>query len=333
MVEFRYLLHFVYLPAILLLQVFREHAAARVTEQGLLCRGLLAYVRAMRSSSIAVCACKGIRKCAVCEEHIIGKSHDLPLPSFKQQYEFVYDATTNRAELLGGMDLQPLWFPFPGVLVYDDFITTSEEEELVSLIDSNPWKESQSGRRKQDYGPKVNFKRKKVKFGTFNGLPEFMQTIVERLKGLPKLSDFSTVELCNLEYVPTRGSSIDPHYDDNWLWGERLVTLNLLSDTKLTMTCHNQSNNSIKLENCLSDLNARLHDLCVKVPLNRRSIVVLFGPARYTWMHGIERSDITSRRLCCTFRELSNEFMSGSMKTEGQKLLAIASSFAGDVVT
>lgn len=289
----------------------------------------------MLSSSGVVCACKGIRTCAVCEEHVIGKSLEVPIGGFEHQYEFIYNDTTNRAELpvRSGMNTKSLSFPFPGVWVYDNFITALEEEELVALIDSNPWKESQSGRRKQDYGPKVNFKKRKVKLGAFNGLPRFMQTIIERLNALAELSDFNPVELCNLEYVPRRGSSIDPHHDDAWLWGERLVTLNLLSDTKLTMTCHNQCHKSSDLEKCFSDLGVHLHDLCVKVPLNRRSVVVLFGPARHTWMHGIERSDISSRRLCCTFRELSHEFISGSKKIEGQQLLTIASSFIGDVVT
>lgn len=51
-----------------------------------------------------------------------------------------------------------------------------------------------------------------------------------------KFKDFFPVELCNLEYVPERGSAIVPHLDDSWLWGERLVLLNLESETKMTFT-------------------------------------------------------------------------------------------------
>ena len=50
------------------------------------------------------------------------------------------------------------------------------------------------------------------------------------------LGDFEPVELCNLEYLPQRGAAIVAHKDDTWLWGERLVTVNLLSDTVYTMT-------------------------------------------------------------------------------------------------
>ncbi|KAJ3650728.1 hypothetical protein Zmor_016810 [Zophobas morio] len=38
-----------------------------------------------------------------------------------------------------------------------DFLTTHEEEELMTGIDGLPWDLSQSGRRKQNFGPKCNF--------------------------------------------------------------------------------------------------------------------------------------------------------------------------------
>lgn len=58
---------------------------------------------------------------------------------------------------------------------------------------------------------------------------------------IEELRGFMPVELCNLDYSPERGSAIDPHMDDDWIWGERLVTLNLLSPTYLTF-----SNNSVE---------------------------------------------------------------------------------------
>lgn len=89
----------------------------------------------------------------------------------------------------------------------------------------------------QDYGPKVNFKRQKVKLGSFNGLPPFSEGLVKRMQSeVAELRGFTPVELCNLDYSPVRGSAIDPHMDDDWIWGERLVTLNLLSPTYLTFS-------------------------------------------------------------------------------------------------
>lgn len=40
-------------------------------------------------------------------------------------------------------------FSDTGILLVEEFLTTEEELELVSLIDETPWVDSQSGRRKQ----------------------------------------------------------------------------------------------------------------------------------------------------------------------------------------
>lgn len=74
-----------------------------------------------------------------------------------------------------------------------------------------------------------------MKIGEFKGFPKFTETMINKFQDFPELSDFNPVELCNLEYTPERGSSIDPHVDDFWLWGERLVTVNLNSSTVLTL--------------------------------------------------------------------------------------------------
>ena len=51
-----------------------------------------------------------------------------------------------------------------------------------------------------------------------------------------ELSDFEAVEQCHLDYNVSRGSHIDMHFDDFWLWGDRLVTLNLLSHSIISLT-------------------------------------------------------------------------------------------------
>jgi len=158
----------------------------------------------------------------------------------------------------------------------------------------------------------VNFKRQKVKLGHFNGLPAFSKVLVERMNSsMPELQDFVPVELCALEYCPERGSAIDPHLDDEWLWGERLVTLNLLSPTLLTFS----------LPSCATE---------ILVPLPQRSLVVVGGPARHSWLHSIKRQHIVSRRVGVTLRELSSEFLvEGKEEEVGRIILEIAGSFQG----
>jgi alkylated DNA repair protein alkB family protein 4 len=42
------------------------------------------------------------------------------------------------------------------------------------------------------------------------------------------LNSFEIAEVNILEYLEERGSNIDLHFDDFWLWGERICGLNLL---------------------------------------------------------------------------------------------------------
>ena len=129
------------------------------------------------------------------------------------------------------------------------------------------------------------------------------------------LEDFLPVELCNLEYDPSRGAAIDPHYDDFWLWGDRLVTLNLLSDTFYTMTLPEKP----KLE-------------CA-ILLKRRDLIVLDGDARTKFMHAIRREDIKTKRVGITLRELSKEFSQGGEREElGMKVIETALGFQGIAV-
>ncbi|KAG2459107.1 LRWD1 protein, partial [Polypterus senegalus] len=155
---------------------------------------------------------------------------------FRQKVIFNYDSATGFAVHKADTGQEALSFSFPGIILLKDFVSEEEEMELVRLMDLSDWKKSQSGRFKQDYGPKVNFKKQKVKVGSFSGLPSFSQNVIERMKKWPILCGFQPVEQCNLDYHPSRGSAIDPHFDDNWLWGERLVSLNLLSPTTLSMS-------------------------------------------------------------------------------------------------
>ncbi|CAM5165229.1 unnamed protein product [Eretmochelys imbricata] len=313
------------------------------------------------------CGCKGIRSCLLCE----GPALAAPPPQEKGNFTYCPAAglaVGNECSEFAG------WaFPFPGIFLLEEFINQDEESEMVQLMDQDDWKLSQSGRRKQDYGPKVNFKKKKLKAGGFIGLPSFSQEIVQRMKAHSMLEDFFPVEQCNLDYLPERGSAIDPHFDDWWLWGERLVSLNVLSKTVLSMSCdseeclqlfatHSQgsgasnhsaspqasqnhkSNNlspTLACENLDSwDIDhsspARLipyKEVTVDILLPRRSLIVLYGDARYKWKHAIYRKHIEHRRICVTFRELSAEFtLGGKQEKLGKELLEIALTFQGKPV-
>jgi len=199
-----------------------------------------------------------------------------------------------------------------GIFLVDEFVTQEEEQKLVSVIDCRkPWVPSQEGRVKQDYGPKVSFLKRKVSVGNFGGFPDFAVNLMNRIQvNHPEIMDgFVPVEFCILDYCPERKSYIRPHYDDKWIWGDRLITVNLLSDTYLRLT---------------REFNIPPIEIVIKMP--RRSLLVIRGEARYEWYHSISRYDIKSRRIAMTWREFGDEILRDSdYKEFVDEVFAIAS--------
>lgn len=313
------------------------------------------------------CACKGTRSCLICEIVKQPSRHAISKKKVKHPYVFCpkcrlcwpgWIDSPAAADCENLYDRPPL--RIPGIELHQNFLTCEEEAQLSESIDTGVWAASQSGRLKQDYGPKVNFKKKKVKTDDFRGLPAYFTPVEDKMRLSKSVSDFEAVELCNLDYNPKRGSCIDPHYDDWWLWGPRLVTFNLLSDTVLTLTkpeqhwmltdedliderCsdRNLSQGNIDGEagvshssDCQSWSDAFKKSVSVVVPprlcavqvrLPRRSMLVLCGDARFSWHHSILREDVRGRRIAMTVRELSEEFLEGGASSDfGTELLNIA---------
>ena len=247
---------------------------------------------------------------------------------------------------------------FPGIELYQNFISAEEEHKLLASLDNVPWDTSQSGRRKQNYGPKANFKKRKVKVGSFKGYPSFSRFIQDRFKTVPSLQDYKTVEQCSIEYRPETGARIDPHIDDCWVWGERIVQLNLMSDSTLTLLplpkgdpfrynlpdvktypkVMNEETNQVIFNPFQNDdwTNKPAFELTsladlkrvVRIPLPKRSLLVMYGGARYNWEHCILRRDIQARRIVIAYRELTPTYLpNGPEQAIGSDILAQAQNF------
>lgn len=80
-----------------------------------------------------------------------------------------------------------------------------------------------------------------------------------------------------------------------WLWGDRLVTVNLMANTFLTL----QPGSAILSETGPCE---------ILVPMERRSLLVLSKDARYKWMHSIKKEHIVDQRWAITLREASDEY-------------------------
>ncbi|XP_044732932.1 alpha-ketoglutarate-dependent dioxygenase alkB homolog 4 [Chrysoperla carnea] len=292
------------------------------------------------------CGCKGWNSCLVCE-----KQYNLPPNLTKTKIEdlesYVYCPWCN--QLWPGWDMnlyqshpQHFGIPkrFPGVFIDMNFLNENEENFLMNGIDNMPWDLSQSGRRKQNFGPKCNFKRQTLQLGNFNGFPKFSKFVQDKFETIPLLRNYQTIEQCSLEYTPDRGAAIDLHIDDCWIWGERIVTVNLLSDSILTLIKYNGNENRYNL-NCVKtyppvipkdeedykDLES-LSTSVIRIPMPRRSLLVLYGGARYDWEHCVLREDILERRVCLAYREFTPPYLSnGCYENEGTVVIDRAKNF------
>uniref|UniRef100_A0A914QWQ6 Uncharacterized protein n=1 Tax=Panagrolaimus davidi TaxID=227884 RepID=A0A914QWQ6_9BILA len=271
------------------------------------------------ASTSPTCACKGIRFCASCinSERVKNLTSENVNQNFTDYQTYVFNpadqkcySSPNLSTNSSVTDIQKHseWlqqqspdaltniesFQINGLLILDNFLSEEEEEKLVKDIELTPWALSQSGRRKQDYGPKVNFKHKKVKCDRFIGVPEYADQLLKRMseKSNGVLSSYQPFELCNLEYEPSRLSAIELHQDDMWIWGNRLISLNLLSDSVMTYE------------------NSKLKKI-VFVFMQRRFLLSMFDEARYQWRHGIFSHHIIGRRIALTMREPAKAFQVG----------------------
>ncbi|XP_018570128.1 alpha-ketoglutarate-dependent dioxygenase alkB homolog 4 [Anoplophora glabripennis] len=299
------------------------------------------------------CGCKGCRTCLICEaEYKI----DIKSPLYnKQSNSYVYCPFCNKA--WPGWDVDEFKthpnhkgeaIKFPGIYIDLNFLSDTEEKLLINDLDEIPWDLSQSGRRKQNFGPKCNFKKRKLRLGNFIGFPSSTKFVQDKFNSVPILKGFKTIEQCSLEYNPERGASIDPHVDDCWVWGERIITVNLLADSVLTMT-YNSKPRKYNLDcvktypSVLTDdgeLNTVSHSYTVtpkyqedkgpivRIPMPRKSLLVMYGAARYDWEHQVLREDILQRRVCLAYREFTPPYLErGDKYEEGRDILLQAQNF------
>ena len=89
-----------------------------------------------------------------------------------------------------------------------------------------------------------------MKIGKFKGLPQYSKDFIfDKLDMLKKegndqfplgfkekIETFKPIEVNILEYIESLGSNLAPHFDDFWIWGERIIGVNLLSDTVMRYT-------------------------------------------------------------------------------------------------
>ncbi len=179
-----------------------------------------------------------------------------------------------------------------GLSLLPDFITETEERELLSVIDQRPWL-ADLQRRVQHYGYRYDYTARQVTADLYLGaLPDWLQLLTTRLhfEGL-----FATPpdQVIVNEYHP--GQGIAAHVDCIPCFGGTIASLSFGSG-------------------CLMDFTHSKTAQKTSLFLPSRSLLLLQGDARYHWQHGIakRKSDVVDgvkmqrgRRVSLTFRTVT----------------------------
>ena len=158
-----------------------------------------------------------------------------------------------------------------GLTYIPDYITTEQEQFLISKIDAQPWLNDLK-RRVQHYGYKYDYKARKITSDLKIGaIPEWLQI----------LPTFDQV-IVN-EY--RTGQGITPHIDCIPCFEDIICSLSLLEPCEMIL-----ERGSVK------------HSII----LEPRSLLTFQGEARYKWKHSIpqRKSNIKNRRVSITYRKV-----------------------------
>ena len=180
--------------------------------------------------------------------------------------------------------------PTQGAIVVPDLVTPAEETRILQRIREAPWL-TDLGRRVQHHGYRYAYGGG----GSRNPAPPFPEwagCLAERLR--PRFADSPPVQCIVNEYRPGQGIGMHADHRD---FGPVVASLSLAAAWPMRFRPRG-------LRPYTSG--AMPGDETVTLP--RRSLLVLAGPARERWMHGIDRTDSASRtdtRISATFRTLA----------------------------
>lgn len=176
----------------------------------------------------------------------------------------------------------------PGLIYIADFISLSEEMELLNNIDSNPWKDDLK-RRVQHYGYVYDYTKKIVDISMRLGeFPDWLHSLQNRVS-----TYFNTQpdQAIINEYQPGKG--IGKHVDCVPCFGPIVTSLSLESPVMMEFETKSKKEN---------------------LWLEPRSLVVLSKESRYDWTHSIlpQKEDLKdgiliprTRRVSITFRTVN----------------------------
>jgi alkylated DNA repair dioxygenase AlkB len=172
----------------------------------------------------------------------------------------------------------------PGLEYIPEYISPEYEQELINLVDSQPWN-LELKRRTQHYGYKYDYKARSIDQSYYLGaLPYWLDELCNKLYSNAIFNTKPDQVIAN-EYMPGRG--IAPHIDCTTCFSETICSLSLISGCMMDFS--NQEKQHLYLE--------------------PRSLLIMKDEARYKWKHGISprKKDYNikrERRISLTFRKV-----------------------------
>jgi len=179
----------------------------------------------------------------------------------------------------------------PGLTYISEYISSRQEEELMHIINAQPWI-TELKRRVQHYGYRYDYKARSVTSSSRLGaLPEWLQSYAARLQQAGLFTEMPDQIIIN-EYQP--GQGIAAHIDCIPCFGATIASLSLGSPYVMDFT-HSETGAKSSLL------------------LEPRSLLVLTSDARHLWQHAITHRKTDryngqiinrTRRISLTFRKV-----------------------------
>lgn len=178
-----------------------------------------------------------------------------------------------------------------GLVYVADYLDSEQQTHLLAQVDSQAWSLDLQ-RRVQHHGYVYDYRRRTIdQTAALGPLPRCLWDLSERLYRDGFCPDPPDQVIVN-EYLPGQGIAL--HVDCEPCFGETIISLSLGSA-------------------CVMDFADSLSDRMESLLLERGSLLVLQGDARYRWKHGIARRKTDAyaghlirrdRRISLTFRNV-----------------------------
>lgn len=150
-----------------------------------------------------------------------------------------------------------------GLALYDRFLSESQHDELLAAVDSETWDTRSLQRRVQQYGVPYDYRQRELAVGRPpRGFPRWLSDAAAAVAAAAGVARFDQA-IVN-EYLPGQGIGLHSDHPD---FGPLVASLSLGSAVDMEFW-------------------SRKGDVCA-ARLFPRTMMLLSGPARASWRHGI----------------------------------------------